>query len=122
MTPIRELPPRRPGRSPPRVRKITNHGDKPPFATPVPVGVAAATPIYLTQMEPPKPDLWDNLQVVACIVFLAIVTFALVGPSAMAEASNLFPAYMPSPPAFVPLQQRGPFHWAWLLVKSTNDW
>ena len=111
---------RRRSRSPARVRKITNHGDKAPFVTPV----AVATPVYLTQAdpEPRKADLFDRLQVLACIAFLVIVTIALVGPSAMAEASNLFDGYAPSPPAFVPLQQRGPFGWAWMFVKASNQW
>ena len=116
----------RPAKSPlkSRPRKITHHGDKPPFATPVPVAVAAvtATPVYLTQAEPPKADLFDHLQVLACIAFLAIVTVALVGPSAMAEATNLISGHAPSPPTFVPLQHRGPFGWAWTLFRSVNDW
>ena len=120
-TPGRARPAKSPVKS--RPRRITSYGDKPPFATPVPVAVAT-TPVYLTQAEPvvAKADLIDHLQALACIVFIAIVTAALVGPSAMAEASNLISGHSPSPPAFVPLQQRGPLSWAWMLVKSTNDW
>lgn len=122
---LEALPPRRPSRSPARVRKITNHGDVPPFVAPVPVAmatVATSRPIYLTQAQPPKADLFDHLQVLACILFVAIVTFALVGPSAISEASTFVWGPTTSPPVYVPFQQRGPLGWAWMLVKSANDW
>ena len=114
----RKAPVARPGRSPPRVRK-------PPFLAPVPIAVAAvatARPIYLTQAPQPKADLFDHLQTIACVAFLSIVIIALVGPSALVEASNLITGQAPSPPTFVPFQQRGPLSWLWLFVKSSNEW
>jgi len=108
----------RPGRSPPRVRK-------PPFLAPVPTAVAAvatARPIYLTQAPQPKADLFDHLQTIACVAFLSIVIIALVGPSALVEASYLITGQAPSPPTFVPFQQRGLLSWLWLFVKSSNEW
>jgi hypothetical protein len=126
MTPVRELP-ARPGRSPPRVRKITNHGDKPPFATAVPMAVAAvatARPIYLTQAAlTTKPDFYDAIQAFALVVFLTVVVVAMVGPSEILKASSALWGSSPaSKPAYTPLGYRGPLSWAWMLAMSTNDW
>ena len=100
----------RPSRSPPRVRKLTNH-------TPVAVRVE---PIYLTTaIAAPRhrPDLFDHLQVAACILFVTIVTLAMIGPSTILAWGSTA-----SSPAYVPLQQRGPLGWSWMIFKSTNDW
>lgn len=115
---------RRPSRSPARARKVTLYAeefaDPAPFVTPVPI----ATPVYLTQAKPPlaKPDLFDTMQAVACIAFLLIVVFALVGPSALAEATGLMSDSKPVVHGFVPLQYRGPLSWGWNFVRSINDW
>lgn len=115
---LASLPPRRLSRSPPRVRKLTNHGDAPPFIQAAPVAIRGE-PIYLTTAtpQPPKPDLFDHLQVVACVLFITIVALAMIGPSTI-----LTWAPTASAPIYTPLQQRGPLGWAWMLVKSTNDW
>ena len=84
--------------------------------------MVTTTPVYLTQAEPPKADLFDHLQAFACIAFVAIITVALVGPSAMSEASNLLLGTPPPVASYTPLAYRGPFGWAFSMVRSINDW
>ena len=124
---------RRPSRSPARRAPAMSlgsqeeyGGEAAPFVTPkpVPIGIATATPVYLPRevAVAHKLDVFDVLQMAACIIFASIVIFALIGSSGFPEISRPRIGLPAQTADYVPIQHRGPLTWAWMLLKSAVEW